>query len=161
MNNLHLTVAAIIEDQGRFLMVEEYAGGELVINQPAGHVEPGEAIVNAVSRECLEETAWQFTPDAISGIYLWQQPDNKEHFLRIAFCGRHFGHDASLSLDDGIVRTLWLTRDEVVNRTTQLRSPMVLQGIDDYLTGARVPVEIVRHVSTDDLLERARHIGNG
>jgi len=160
MQDLHLTVAAIIEDQGRFLMVEEYVGGHLVINQPAGHVEPGEAISAAVSREVTEETAWQFTPDAITGIYLWQQPVCKEHFLRIAFCGSHFDHNASLELDDGIVRTLWLTRDELVKRGEQLRSPMVLKGIDDYLAGSRFPQDLVSHVSTDDLLERASLISN-
>jgi len=142
-------------------MVEEYAGGELVLNQPAGHVEPGEPIVAAVSRECLEETAWQFAPDAVTGIYLWQQPVRKEHFLRIAFCGRHFGHNAALPLDDGIERAVWLKRDELEKRAAQLRSPMVLQGIDDYLAGNRYPLDIVQHISTDALIKKASLVSNG
>jgi len=154
MKNLHLTVAAIIEDQGRFLVVEEYAGGKLVINQPAGHVEPGEAIVTAAIRETLEETAWQFAPEAITGIYLWEAP-NGEPFLRIAFCGQHSNHNTAIELDDGIVRTLWLSREELVKRREQLRSPMVLRGIDDYLAGTRLPLDVVSHINTEALIERA------
>ncbi len=160
MKNLHLTVAAIIEDQGRFLMVEELAGGKLVINQPAGHVEPGETLPYAVVRETLEETAWQFTPESIVGIYLWQHPLNGEHFLRAAFSGKHSGYDPALPLDTGIERTLWLTPSELQKRHEQLRSPMVMRGIEDYLAGNRYDLNMLTHVDTEELIVQAAKISN-
>jgi 8-oxo-dGTP pyrophosphatase MutT (NUDIX family) len=160
MNSLHLTVAAVIEKRGRFLLVEERVNGALVINQPAGHVEPGETFRAAIVREVLEETAWQFTPAAIIGIYLWQRPDSGERFLRVAFCGSCHAHDPRRQLDDGIVRTLWLDRTELKARQACLRSPMVMRAIDDYRSGARYPVNMFQQLDIDDLASHARVIAN-
>src|SRR5690242_9178502 len=106
-----VTVAAIVENEGRFLLIEERVGGRLVFNQPAGHLESNESIVEAVIRETLEETAWHFEPDAVTGIYLWQQPDKVRSFVRVAFCGRVVRHESQRALDRGIRRALWLTRE--------------------------------------------------
>jgi len=140
-----VTVAAVIEQEGRFLLVEEHVNHRLVINQPAGHLENNETFVEAAIREALEETAWTFVPEAISGIYLWPHPERNLSFLRIAFAGRVVEHQPDRRLDRGIRRALWLTRDEVVQRTAQLRSPMVLQCIDDYLAGHRYPLSLLTH----------------
>jgi 8-oxo-dGTP pyrophosphatase MutT (NUDIX family) len=160
MKNLHLTVAAIIEDRNRFLVVEETVQGELVINQPAGHVEPGETLQDAVARETLEETAWHFSPEALIGLYLWEHPDNGERFLRAVFIGKHFDHNPKQPLDTGIERALWLSREELERRTPQLRSPMVLRGIDDYLAGKRYPLDVVAQLGVNDLLEKAAKVVN-
>jgi NADH pyrophosphatase NudC (nudix superfamily) len=144
-----LTVAAIIERDQRFLLVEEHVGERLVINQPAGHVEHGELVMDAVVRETLEETAWTFHPEALVGIYLWEHPQKQRSFLRVAFCGRVSGHDPSRKLDEGIERAVWLSREQLLSRAASLRSPMVLSCIDDYLEGARHPLDVVRHVLRD------------
>ncbi|MGE0113506.1 MAG: NUDIX hydrolase [Steroidobacteraceae bacterium] len=140
-----VTVAAVVEQEGRFLLVEEHVNHRLVINQPAGHLESNETFVEAAIREALEETAWTFVPEAVSGIYLWPHPERNLSFLRVAFAGRVVEHQPDRHLDRGIRRALWLTRDEVVQRTAQLRSPMVLQCIDDYLAGHRYPLSLLTH----------------
>jgi len=137
----HVTVAAIIEDDGKFLMIEEISDGECVINQPAGHLEPNEDLINAVIRETLEETAWHFTPSMITGIYQWTSPNDGKTFLRVCFTGQCDRHEAEQALDEGIIRTLWLSREDLLD--APLRSPMVLQGIDDYLAGNRYPLELL------------------
>lgn len=139
----HVTVAAVAQRHGKFLFVEERVGGELVINQPAGHLDPGENLIEAVVRETLEETAWHFEPEALVGIYLWRQPQNGSTFLRFSFAGRVSGHDTSLDLDDGIERALWLTRDQIISQQPRLRSPMVLRGVDDFLAGQRIPLAVL------------------
>jgi 8-oxo-dGTP pyrophosphatase MutT (NUDIX family) len=144
-----LTVAAIVEREGQFLLVEERVSNRMVFNQPAGHVEKGEQFIDAVVRETLEETAWTFHPEALVGIYFWEQPGRPRSFLRAAFCGRVSGHDPARRLDRGIERAVWLTREQVVARSARLRSPMVLSCIDDYLEGARYPLEVIRHVLKD------------
>ena len=141
-----VTVAAVIERDGRFLLVEEHVGERLVINQPAGHLEANESLIDAAVREALEETAWDFVPEAVSGIYLWQHPERNISFLRVAFAGKVTDHHSNRRLDRGIRRTLWLTRDEVVQRTAHLRSPMVLRCIDDYLAGQRHPLTVLTHM---------------
>lgn len=158
IGGLDLTVAAVVEDRGRFLFVEELAGGQLVINQPAGHVEPGEALRDAVIRETLEETAWHFQPEAITGIYLWSPGVGQKSFLRVAFTGRCEHHERERALDDGIVRTLWLTRDQLLQRSAQLRSPMVLRAVDDYLQGQRHHCELVRELGPLQLAQRAAQV---
>lgn len=139
-----LTVAAIVEREGRFLLVEERVRGALVLNQPAGHVEPGENPVAAVVREAFEETGWSFDPEALTGIYLWRHPDGGRTILRLAFSGACSSHDPSHALDRGIVRTHWLTRVEIASRT--LRTPLVLRCIDDYLRGERYPIAALKHL---------------
>lgn len=144
-----LTVAAVVERAGRFLLVEERVGNRMVFNQPAGHVERGESFLNAVVRETLEETAWEFHPEALIGVYLWEQPERRRSFLRATFCGRVSGHDPARPLDRGIERALWLTRAQIIEHSARLRSPMVLRGIDDYLEGTRHPMDILKHVLED------------
>lgn len=142
-----VTVAAIIERDDRFLMVEEHVGNRLVINQPAGHLEVNESFTAAVIREALEETAWTFMPDSLVGIYLWQHPERSASFLRVTFCGTVTEHDPDRPLDHGIKRTLWLSRDELEKKQTQLRSPMVIKCIDDYLAGTRYPLSLLTHLA--------------
>ena len=144
-----LTVAAIVERDGQFLLVEERVSNRMVFNQPAGHVEKGEQFIDAAVRETLEETAWTFHPEALVGIYFWEQPGQPRSFLRAAFCGRVSGHDPGRRLDRGIERAVWLTREQIVARATRLRSPMVLSCIDDYLDGARYPLDVIRHLLPD------------
>lgn len=141
-----LTVAAVIERDGQFLLVEERVGNAMVFNQPAGHVERSEELVAAVIRETLEETAWTFKPDALTGIYLWDQPEKQKSFLRFTFCGQVTDHDASRRLDRGIERAVWMNRAQIVMRASRLRSPMVLRCIDDYLDGRRYPIDVVQHM---------------
>lgn len=144
---LHITVAAVIEREGRFLLVEEHSGGRIVFNQPAGHLEQGETLLEAVSRETLEETAWRFQPTALSGIYQWTSPENHNTYLRFCFTGVCDGHDPHQSLDTGIIRTWWLTPDDIMACMKQHRSPLVLRCIDDYRAGKRYPLELYSDVS--------------
>lgn len=144
-----LTVAAIVERDGQFLLVEERAGNAMVFNQPAGHVERGEELIAAVIRETLEETAWSFRPEALTGIYLWDQPEKQKSFLRFTFCGQVTTHDPLRRLDRGIARAVWLDRAQIVARTPRLRSPMVLKCIDDYLAGRRYPLNVVTAMLQD------------
>jgi 8-oxo-dGTP pyrophosphatase MutT (NUDIX family) len=137
-----VTVAALAEVDGRFLVVEEKIKGRLVFNQPAGHVEPGESLLEAVRRETLEETAWRFTPHAVLGIYLWH-PTSGHPTLRFAFTGSVHDHDPTRALDRGILRTHWLTRSELEEREPRLRTPLVLRCIDDYLAGRRHSLDLV------------------
>lgn len=141
----HATVAAIVEREGKFLIVEEAVQGEIVYNQPAGHLDPNESLIEAVIRETREETAWLFKPEALLGIYLWPQPKTQRTFLRFAFCGSCSDHQPEQALDDGILRTLWLSKEEL-QHNKKLRSPMVIQNIEDYLSGKRYPLEILATV---------------
>ena len=137
-----LTVATIIERDGRFLLVEEYADGdELVYNQPAGHLDEHETLAAAAIRETLEETAWEIQVEAIIGLYYWTHP--KGHtFVRTCFAGTALRHHPGQALDYGIQRALWLTREEIAALGPKLRSPMVLRCIDDYLAGKRYPLDL-------------------
>lgn len=138
-----LTVAAVVERDGRFLLVEERVGSQLVFNQPAGHVERGEQLVAAVIRETLEETAWDFRPEALVGVYFWEVPEKQRSFMRFAFTGQVTSHDQTRRLDRSIARALWLSHEEIVERTSRLGSPMVLRCIEDYLQGQRYPLDLV------------------
>lgn len=142
----HVTVAAIIEEKNHYLLVEERVDDEIVINQPAGHLEENEDLLNAVIRETREETAHRFKPEHVVGVYLWQHPQNKETFLRISFSGVSTGHCPDEELDEGILRAVWLTREELLNSGKKLRSPMVLQGIDDHIAGKRYPLELIQNL---------------
>lgn len=141
----HATVAAIVERDGKFLMVEEDVNGEIVYNQPAGHLDPNESLIDAVIRETQEETAWKFNPEALLGVYLWPQPDTDRSFLRFAFCGTCSEHQVEQQLDEGILQALWLSKEELLN-SKKLRSPMVMQNIEDYLSGQRYPLDILSTV---------------
>jgi 8-oxo-dGTP pyrophosphatase MutT (NUDIX family) len=141
-----VTVAAITEENGRFLLVEERIGTRLVFNQPVGHVEDAETLLEAVARETREETAWLFTPEALLGVYLWRNPATGRSTLRFAFCGGVSSHNPNQPLDHGIVRTHWLSRDELIAREQRLRSPLVLRCVDDYLSGRRLPLDSVAYL---------------
>jgi 8-oxo-dGTP pyrophosphatase MutT (NUDIX family) len=141
-----VTVAAVAEIDGRFLFVEERSGGRVVINQPAGHLEDGETFLEAVVRETLEETAWRFEPQALLGVYVWRPEHQHRTFLRVAFTGAVSDHDPSRPLDRGILRTRWLTRGQLAETRTRLRSPLVTQCVDDYLAGTRHPLSLISHL---------------
>jgi 8-oxo-dGTP pyrophosphatase MutT (NUDIX family) len=138
-----ITVAAVTENDGRFLVVEERINRRLVFNQPAGHVERGESLLAAVIREVREETAWRFEPLALIGTYLWRSPTSGVTTMRFAFSGKVDDHDARQRLDHGIVRTHWLSRDDLRQREPRLRSPLVLRCVEDYLLGRRQPLDSV------------------
>ena len=140
MSHPEITVAAVAEVDGRFLVVEERIDGRLVINQPAGHVEPGETLLEAVVREVREETAWLFTASGLIGVYLWRHPGTGRTTKRFAFSGTVTDHREGQPLDEGIVGTLWLTRAELERREPQLRSPLVLRCLEDYDAGRRQPL---------------------
>jgi len=142
----HATVATIIERDNRFLMVEEIANGKTVYNQPAGHLDPGESLIEAAIRETQEETAWRFTPEYISGIYRWDQPDTGKCFLRVAFVGSCDEHNENQPLDKGIIQALWLTQAELIDKAEKLRSPLVLHCIEDYLAGKKYPLELLTDI---------------
>jgi 8-oxo-dGTP pyrophosphatase MutT (NUDIX family) len=137
-----VTVAAVIEQAGRFLVVEENYDGARVLNQPAGHLDPGETLVHACAREVLEETAHQFTPESLVGIYRWYYAPRDVTFIRFTFAGRLDGVEQGRALDKEIVAAHWYTRDELLERESMHRTPLVMACIDDYLAGKRFPLEV-------------------
>jgi 8-oxo-dGTP pyrophosphatase MutT (NUDIX family) len=137
-----VTVAAVVERDGRFLLVEERIRGRLVLNQPAGHLEEGESLLQAVARETLEETAWDFQPQWLLGVYLWRS--HRHHTtLRFAFIGTALHCEMGRALDPPVVATHWLTREAVAAQSARLRTPLVLRCIDDYLGGRRSPLATI------------------
>ena len=143
-----VTVAAVIERQGRYLLIEEHTPEGLRLNNPAGHLDPGESLVQGCEREALEETAHRFHAEALVGVYLsrFQRPARGEHaaeditYLRFAFCGRLGEAIAGRSLDTGIVRTLWMSPEEVQDSVAHHRSPLVLRCVLDHHAGVRLPL---------------------
>ena len=148
---IDVTVAAIIERDGRFLLVEERVSGDLVLNQPAGHLEHGESLLAAVVREALEETGHRFTPSHVVGFYLWRREEAATTYLRVAFCGSAEAPARPVALDDGIVAVHWLSRPQLLSRQRQLRSPMVLRCLDDYLAGRRYPLDCLTYLDSGAL----------
>ena len=132
------TVAVICEKNGHFLMVEENVQGRTRFNQPAGHLEDRESMVDAAVRECREETAYVFQPQALVGLYRWRNDESGDTFLRATFCGGCSGPEAGLALDDDIT-----AHDEIRTRGQELRSPLVLRSLEDYISGKRYPLEIL------------------
>ena len=146
-----VTVATVAVDGGRLLCVEERVGGQLVINQPAGHLEPDESLVEAAVRETLEETGWQVRLTAFVGAYQWKAPVRADgsggrHYLRFAFAAEPVAHDPERPLDDGIERALWLTPTELQQATERHRSPLVWRAVADYLAGQRYPLQMLGHL---------------
>jgi 8-oxo-dGTP pyrophosphatase MutT (NUDIX family) len=139
----HVTVAAVAELQGRFLLVQERDAGKRVLNQPAGHLEDGESLLAAVRREVLEETAWQFEPQALVGIYRWRHPETGITFMRFTFAGALLSHDSGRSLDPDIEQVVWLSDAEIRRQQHRVRSPLVLSCVRDYLAGKTWPLEIL------------------
>lgn len=142
-----VTVAAVIERDGRFLLIEEEqeGGGDPVYNQPAGHWERDETLVQACAREVLEESAHRFEPKQLVGVYRWRRPQGDLTYLRFAFCGEILGVEQGRALDEGIVRAVWLTPEEIRALASRHRSPLVWHCVADYLAGKRYPLELITH----------------
>jgi len=142
-----ITVAAVIERGGQFLLVEEDDDGRDLFNQPAGHLELNESLLEACAREVLEESAWHFRPRELIGIYRWSKPATASSagvtYLRFAFCGELGAHEAGRRLDAGIVRAVWLDAAEIRASRARHRSPLVLRCIEDYLAGRRYPLDLL------------------
>lgn len=142
-----VTVAAVVEQNGRFLFIEERVRGRLVLNQPAGHLEVGESLVEAVCRETLEESAWEVEATHLVGIYQWTSPDDGVGFMRFAFAAQGVQQHPR-PLDQGIERTVWLTASELMQHAVPMRSPLVSVCVRDYLAGERHSFEILRNLDT-------------
>jgi len=155
-----VTVAAVIAEGGRYLLVQELTREGLRLNNPAGHLDPGESPQEAVQRECLEETARAFEPEAVVGLYFWRFTRSATAedvtYLRIAYCGRVGDELPGRRYDEGIERTLWLTPDEIRARRAEHRSPLVMRCIDDHLAGRRFPLDLIHG---DPTLQRPFPLG--
>jgi ADP-ribose pyrophosphatase YjhB (NUDIX family) len=138
----HVTVAAVIEQNQHFLLVEEQTSQGVAFNQPAGHLEANENLVSAIIREVQEETAWVFEPEYLIGVQLWRRSSDFPTFLRFCFTGQVHSHNPTQILDDGIINTHWLSRDEISQKN--LRSPLVLESIDEFLRGERYPLSMLK-----------------
>ena len=141
-----VTVATIVERDGRFLVVEEETRTGMRLNQPAGHLEVGESLPAAAIRETLEETGWHVVPTALVGVYRWQTPDSQSTFVRFTFAADARRHDPARPLDEGIARAMWLTYEDLAAQKPRHRSPLVLRCVDDYRAGRRWPVAFVTEV---------------
>lgn len=141
----NVTVAAVLEQNGRFLLVEEETDDGIRFNQPAGHLECREALVDAVVREALEETGYSFVPEYLIGVYNWRNESKDVTYLRFAFGGTIAGHDAQRPLDEGIIAARWLTLDEIRALAPRHRSPLILKCIEDWQAGKRYPLELITH----------------
>lgn len=142
-NHPHITVATLVEQAGRLLMVQEHADGRLVYNQPAGHLEPGEALVTAARRETLEETAWEVEITAFLGIYAYTSSTNGISYVRHCFVASPVAFFPERELDRDIAAAVWLTPEEIAQHEDELRSPLVLAAVRDYLAGVRHPLSLI------------------
>ena len=142
-----VTVAAVIEQDGRFLLVEEETDNGLGINQPAGHLDENESLLEGVARETLEETGYSFRPETLVGVYLWHAQEKELTYLRFAFAGTLLDHDPTRPLDTGIVQTLWLTPEEIALDAHRHRSPLVQRCVDDYRAGRRYSLDLLNHLA--------------
>ena len=140
----HVTVACVIADGDRFLMVEENIRGELRFNQPAGHLEDDETLAAAACRETLEETGWEVALDHFIGVQQWHSPVHDHHIVRFAFAGHPVRHHPERSLDAGITRALWMSYADIATNAARLRSPLVLTTLEDWLAGQRLPLSTLR-----------------
>jgi len=139
----HVTVSTVIEDNNRFLLVEEQVSGQIVWNQPAGHLEPNESLIQAACRETLEETGYSIEVNALLGVYQSKAGAKNETYLRICFIGAVLTYDPELPLDTGIIQAKWLSREQVEEKRALMRSPTVISVIDDYLLGTRYPLSLI------------------
>ena len=142
----HATVACVVEQDGRFLLVEEYSNGKRVLNQPAGHLEPDESIVEGAQRETLEETGWQVEITDLLGFYSHTSAHNQTCYHRFCFVAKPLKQLPEQQIDPVILQSLWLTPEQIRADQGRLRSPMVLQAIDDYLAGIRYPLQLLREL---------------
>jgi 8-oxo-dGTP pyrophosphatase MutT (NUDIX family) len=145
----HVTVATVVPREGRFLLVEEDVRGRVVLNQPAGHLDPDEPIQHAAIRETLEETGWDIELDCLICVQQWRSAESGRQFVRFTFGGVPLRHHAGRALDEGILRALWLTREEIAAEAARLRSPMVLASVDDWLAGHRLPLDSIRWLASE------------
>ena len=145
----HVTVACVVADGERYLMVEEEVNGRLVYNQPAGHLDDGESLAAAALRETLEETGWTVELQHLIGVHQWRSTEHGDGVVRFSFAARAVSHDPDRPLDTDICRALWLTRTEIAALGEHLRSPMILQSIDLWLGGQRLPLEVMSHLPGD------------
>ena len=141
-----VTVATVVVRDGRVLCVEERADGALVLNQPAGHLEPDEGLTDAALRETLEETGWDVRLTAFVGAYQWKAPGSGRHYLRFAFAAEPLRFHPDRPLDTGIVRALWLTPAELLDARERHRSPLVWEAVADCLGGRRQPLSVLRQL---------------
>lgn len=141
--NPHVTVATVVARSDHFLFVEEHSHRGAVINQPAGHWEEQETLIEAATRETLEETGWHIAISRLCGIYQWRQPNNGETFLRFCFAGDCLQQDPTAELDPAIIAVHWLSREQLLQRQPDWRSPMVLRCIDDYLSNNHYPLDLL------------------
>ncbi len=146
--NPSATVAAVVERDGNFLIVEQPREQGIVFNQPAGHLEDDESLISAIIREVKEETAWTFSPEYIVGIYRWRSTETGKTHIRTTFCGSVSDHDAEQELFDGIIKADWKSITEL-RSSKQLRSPLVVKCVDDYLAGAQYPLSILQDIESD------------
>ncbi|MDH5480856.1 MAG: NUDIX hydrolase [Nitrosomonas sp.] len=143
----NVTVAAVVEQNGKYLLIEEEPelGGGVFLNQPAGHLDPGESILQGVAREALEESAYTFVPEYILGIYQWHSASNDTTYLRFAFGGKITNHDPERALDTGILRADWFSLDEINKSLLRHRTPLVMECIQDHMAGRHYPLELLTH----------------
>ncbi|MEO9080263.1 MAG: NUDIX hydrolase [Rhodanobacter sp.] len=142
----HVTVACVVADGDRYLMVEEEVSGRLAWNQPAGHLDDGESLVAAAQRETLEETGWTVELQHLIGVHQWRSTEHGDAVIRFSFAARATSHDPSRPLDSGIRRAVWLTRADIAERGELLRSPLVLLSIDAWLGGQRLPLSSLSYL---------------
>ncbi|PPD35596.1 MAG: NUDIX hydrolase [Methylomonas sp.] len=140
----HVTVAAVIEKNGLFLIVEETTDNGIAFNQPAGHLEAGEDLISAIKREVLEETAWHFEPEALIAVQLWRKTPDHPSFVRFCFTGTVHSFNPQYQLDADIITAHWLDRETILAKQHQLRSPLVLICVDEYLKGQRYPLTLLQ-----------------
>ncbi len=146
----HVTVATVIESNGKFLMVEEDLHGKKILNQPAGHLDEGETLVQAAVRETMEESGRLVEITHLIEFSQWTSPNSGTHFLRACFAGKIIEFYPEAKLDDGIIQALWMTREEVQQNAHRLRSPLVLHHIDHYLAGKRYDLDFFSYYSTNN-----------
>ena len=139
----HVTVATVIEREGKYLLVEERSNGKLVYNQPAGHLDPNETLEQAALRETLEETGWHIQVEGVVGIALYESQHNGVTYHRTTFYGTALKHDPNLELDSGIERAIWLSYEEILAASDKLRSKLVLRAIEQYRNGHKYPLSLI------------------
>jgi len=139
----HVTVATVIEDNGKFLLVEERCNGQLVFNQPAGHLDPDESLIQAAARETLEETGWTVDIAGVVGAALYTSPHNNVTYHRTTFFATPLSHNSEQNLDDGIERVVWMTLEQMHEHKAQMRSELVITAVEQYLDGHRYPLSMI------------------
>ena len=139
----HVTVATVVEDDGKFLLVEEMANGQAAYNQPAGHLDANESLEQAAIRETLEETGWDIALKGVVGVSLYTAPSNSVTYCRTTFFAMPLIHHKDMALDTGIIKAVWLSLDEMRAQADKMRSPLVIKTVEQYLSGAKYPLELI------------------